>query len=220
MLLERSRVKIADNSGAMEVMLFAVNGKNNRQSIGVGDVATGSVKKASPGSKIDQIANVVNDIKNNPNSRRMIVSAWNPSVMPDTSISFADNVANGKAALPPCHAFFQFYVADGKLSCHLYQRSGDIFLGVPFNIASYSLLTMMMAQVTGLEPGDFVHTLGDAHIYNDHVEQVKTQLSRKPKKQPKMEINPDIKDIFEFNYSDFTLSDYDPHPRIKAPISL
>ncbi len=172
------------------------------------------------GEGIDQIANVVNDIKNNPNSRRMIVSAWNPSVMPDTSISFADNVANGKAALPPCHAFFQFYVADGKLSCHLYQRSGDIFLGVPFNIASYSLLTMMMAQVTGLEPGDFVHTLGDAHIYNDHVEQVKTQLSRKPKKQPKMEINPDIKDIFEFNYSDFTLSDYDPHPRIKAPISL
>jgi len=150
----------------------------------------------------------------------MLISAWNPSVLPDTSKSFAENVANGKAALPPCHAFFQFYVADGKLSCQLYQRSADIFLGVPFNIASYALLLKMFAQVTGLEAGEFVHTLGDAHIYLNHVEQVKTQLQREPRKLPVMTINPDVKDIFSFKFEDFQLSDYDPHPHIKGDIAI
>ena len=142
---------------------------------------------------IDQLKEVINTIKNNPNSRRMLVSAWNPSVLPNTSISFSENVANGKAALPPCHAFFQFYVNDGKLSCQLYQRSADIFLGVPFNIASYALFTMMIAQVCNLKPGEFIHTFGDAHIYNNHFEQVKLQLSRKPKTLPTIRINPNIK---------------------------
>jgi len=172
------------------------------------------------GEGIDQITDVINTIKTNPNSRRMLVTAWNPSVMPDTSVSFSENVANGKAALPPCHAFFQFYVADGKLSCQLYQRSCDIFLGVPFNIASYALLTMMIAQVTGLEYGDFVHVLGDAHIYNNHLEQVALQLTREPRKLPQMKINPDIKDIFDFKYNDFTLENYLPHPHISGKISV
>ena len=170
---------------------------------------------------IDQIADVINSLKNNPNSRRHIVSAWNPSVLPDeSSKDFAANVANGKAALPPCHAFFQFYVADNKLSCQLYQRSADVFLGVPFNIASYSLLTMMIAQVCGLGLGDFVHTFGDVHIYNNHIEQVKLQLSREPRELPTMHINPDVKSIFDFKYEDFKLENYNPYDAIKADVSI
>jgi len=169
---------------------------------------------------LDQIKEVVNTIKTNPDSRRMLVSAWNPSVLPDTSASFAENVANNKAALPPCHAFFQFYVADGKLSCQLYQRSADVFLGVPFNIASYALLTIMMAQVCDLEAGDFVHTFGDAHIYSNHKEQIELQLSRTPKTLPTMKMNPAIKDLFGFTYDDFELIDYDPHPLIKGIVAI
>jgi len=172
------------------------------------------------GDEIDQIKEVVEALKNNPNSRRMLVSAWNPSVLPDTSMSFSDNVASGKAALPPCHAFFQFYVADGKLSCQLYQRSADIFLGVPFNIASYALFTMMMAQVCGYEPGEFIHTFGDAHIYNNHLEQLELQLSREPRKLPTIIINPEVKDIFGFVFDDFKLVDYDPHPHIKGAVAV
>ena len=170
--------------------------------------------------EIDQITEVIHSLKHNPNSRRMLVSAWNPSVLPDNSTSFAENVANGKAALPPCHAFFQFYVADGKLSCQLYQRSADIFLGVPFNIASYALLTLMMAQVCGYEAGDFVHTYGDAHIYNNHVEQLDLQLSRPPRALPTMKLNPEIKNIFDFTFDDFSLENYDPHPHIKGHVAV
>ncbi len=169
---------------------------------------------------IDQIIEVIETIKTNPDSRRMIVTAWNPSVLPDTSVSFTENVANGKAALPPCHAFFQFYVTDGKLSCQLYQRSADIFLGVPFNIASYALLTMMMAQVCDLKPGDFVHTFGDAHIYNNHLEQINLQLSREPRQLPQMIINPKVKNIFDFTFEDFTVENYNPHPHIKGKVSV
>ena len=169
---------------------------------------------------IDQIKNIIDQIKNNPDSRRMIVAAWNPSVLPVAGKSFRENVAMGNAALPPCHAWFQFYVADGKLSLQMYQRSADIFLGVPFNIASYALLNMMIAQVTGLKPGAFVHTFGDAHIYLNHLEQVKLQLSRDPRKLPLMQINPEVKDIFKFNFEDFKLEDYDPHPHIKGEISV
>ena len=169
---------------------------------------------------IDQIKDVIHSLKHNPDSRRMMVSAWNPSVMPDISKSFDDNVANGKAALPPCHAFFQFYVADGKLSCQLYQRSADIFLGVPFNIASYALFTMMMAQVCGYEAGDFIHTFGDAHIYSNHFEQLELQLSRDPRPLPKMILNPDVKGIFDFDFDDFTLVDYNPHPHIKGIVAV
>ncbi len=169
---------------------------------------------------IDQITEVVETLKNNPNSRRMMVTAWNPSVMPDTSKSFSENVAEGKAALPPCHAFFQFYVANGKLSCQLYQRSADVFLGVPFNIASYALLTMMMAQVCGFEPGDFIHTFGDVHIYNNLMDQVKLQLTRDCRPLPEMRINPDVKHIFSFQYEDFTLLNYDPHPAIKGVVAV
>jgi len=169
---------------------------------------------------IDQITEVIETIKTNPDSRRMLISAWNPSVLPDTSISFSENVANGKAALPPCHAFFQFYVTDGKLSCQLYQRSADIFLGVPFNIASYALFTMMMAQVCDLKPGDFIHTFGDAHIYNNHSEQINLQLSREPRALPKMEINLKVKNIFDFKFEDFNLVDYNPHPHIKGVVSV
>ncbi|KAF0844538.1 thymidylate synthase [Methylovorus glucosotrophus] len=159
------------------------------------------------GSHIDQITQVVDAIKRNPDSRRLIVSAWN--------VGDVDQMK-----LPPCHAFFQFYVADGKLSCQLYQRSADIFLGVPFNIASYALLTMMVAQVCGLKLGDFVHTLGDAHIYLNHMEQVKEQLSRTPRSLPTMQINPDVRDIFAFRYEDFSLQNYDPYPPIKAPVAV
>lgn len=159
------------------------------------------------GGHIDQIKEVIETIKNNPDSRRIIVSAWNVADIPNMK-------------LPPCHAFFQFYVADGKLSLQLYQRSADIFLGVPFNIASYALLLMMVAQVTGLKPGEFVHTLGDAHIYNNHFEQVDLQLSREPRKLPVMKINPDVKDIFSFKFEDFTLEGYDPHPHIKGEVAV
>ena len=170
--------------------------------------------------EIDQIAEIIETLKNNPDSRRMLVSAWNPSVLPNTSESFSENVANGKAALPPCHAFFQFYVAEGKLSCQLYQRSADIFLGVPFNIGSYALFTMMMAQVCGYEAGDFIHTFGDAHIYSNHMEQIELQLSRDPKPLPKMLLNPNVKDIFGFKFDDFTLVDYNPHPHIKGAVAI
>ncbi len=172
------------------------------------------------GEEIDQIKGIIHTLKHNPDSRRMLVSAWNPSVLPDTSISFAGNVANGKAALPPCHAFFQFYVADGKLSCQLYQRSADVFLGVPFNIASYALFTMMMAQVCGFLPGDFIHTFGDVHIYNNHLEQIQLQLGREPRPLPKMILNPAARDIFDFKFEDFTLVDYDPHPHIKGAVAV
>ncbi len=170
--------------------------------------------------ELDQISELIETLKTNPNSRRMLVSAWNPSVLPDTSVSFAENVANGKAALPPCHAFFQFYVADGKLSCQLYQRSADIFLGVPFNIASYALLTLMIAQVCNLKPGEFIHTFGDAHIYNNHFEQLELQLSREPRPLPKMHLNPNITNIFDFTFEDFTLEGYDPHPAIKGSVAV
>ena len=172
------------------------------------------------GEAIDQLKVVVDTLKHNPESRRIIVSAWNPSVLPDTRKSFAENVANGKAALPPCHALFQFYVADGKLSCQLYQRSADVFLGVPFNIASYALLTMMLAQVCDLQLGDFVHTFGDVHIYNNHREQVVLQLSRTPRPLPTMHLNPAVKDLFAFDYTDFRLEGYDPYPTIKAAVAV
>jgi len=172
------------------------------------------------GDEIDQISEIIETIKTNPDSRRMLVSAWNPSVLPDTDKSFSDNVANGKAALPPCHAFFQFYVANGKLSCQLYQRSADIFLGVPFNIASYALFTMMMAQACGLEAGDFIHTFGDAHIYSNHQEQIDLQLSRDIKPLPKMILNPEVKNIFDFTFDDFTLTDYEHHPHIKGAVAI
>jgi thymidylate synthase len=159
------------------------------------------------GGKIDQISQLVEQIRNNPDSRRLIVSAWNPSEIEEM-------------ALPPCHCLFQFYVAEGRLSCQLYQRSADIFLGVPFNIASYSLLTMMMAQVTGLKPGEFIHTFGDAHLYSNHIEQTEQQLSREPRTLPCMRINPEVKDIFGFRFEDFELTDYDPHPHIKAPVAV
>lgn len=163
--------------------------------------------KGANGETVDQITSVINQIKKNPDSRRLIVSAWNVAEIE-------------KMALPPCHAFFQFYVADGRLSCQLYQRSADIFLGVPFNIASYALLTMMIAQVTGLELGDFVHTMGDAHLYSNHIEQAKLQLTRDFRMLPKMTINPEIKNIFDFKFEDFKLEGYDPHPTIKAPIAV
>lgn len=163
--------------------------------------------EASDGRVIDQLSNVIDTIKNNPDSRRMIVCAWNPGDL-------------DKMALPPCHCMFQFFVADGKLSCMLYQRSCDLFLGVPFNIASYALLTMMIANVCGLEYGEFVHTLGDAHIYKNHLEQVKLQLTREPRTLPKMKINPDVKSIFDYKYEDFELCDYDPHPHIKGEVSV
>ncbi len=169
---------------------------------------------------IDQIAELIETLKTNPDSRRMLVSAWNPGVLPDTRKSFAENVANHKAALPPCHAFFQFYVADQKLSCQLYQRSADVFLGVPFNIASYALLTMMVAQVCGYQVGDFVHTFGDAHIYANHQEQIATQLQRTPKLLPSMKLNPNIQSIFDFTYEDFTLENYDPHPLIRGKVAV
>ncbi|MCU0954469.1 MAG: thymidylate synthase [Hyphomicrobium sp.] len=159
------------------------------------------------GRTIDQIADVVHTLKTNPDSRRIIVSAWNPADIP-------------RMALAPCHCLFQFYVADGKLSCQLYQRSADVFLGVPFNIASYALLTMMMAQVTDLQPGEFVHTFGDAHLYLNHLEQADLQLSRAPRALPQMNVNPQVKDIFAFRFEDFTLSGYDPHPHIPAPVAV
>jgi len=162
---------------------------------------------ASDGRNIDQVKAVVSSLRNNPDSRRHLISAWNVGEIE-------------KMALPPCHILFQFYVAEGRLSCQLYQRSADIFLGVPFNIASYSLLTMMMAQVTGCKPGEFIHTLGDAHIYLNHIDQVRLQLTREPRRLPVMHLNPEVNDIFEFRYEDFTLTEYDPHPAIKGDISV
>jgi thymidylate synthase len=162
---------------------------------------------APDGRHIDQIENVIGEIRRNPDSRRLVVSAWNVADL-------------DKMALQPCHALFQFYVAEGRLSCQMYQRSADVFLGVPFNIASYALLTMMVAQVCGLRPGDFVHTLGDAHLYTNHVEQARQQLEREPRPLPSMTINPEVKSIDEFKFSDFTLENYDPHPAIKAPIAV
>ncbi|WP_199609264.1 thymidylate synthase [Flocculibacter collagenilyticus] len=175
---------------------------------------------AGDGTSIDQITEVIEQIKANPDSRRLIVSAWNPSVLPDSSKSPKENAANGKQALPPCHTLFQFYVSNNKLSCQLYQRSADIFLGVPFNIASYALLTMMIAQVCDLELGEFVHTLGDAHLYSNHLEQANEQLGRTPHPLPKMKISPQVKHILEFNFDDFELIDYQSHPHIKAPIAI
>jgi len=175
---------------------------------------------APDGRRIDQITQLLDDIRTRPDSRRHIVSAWNPALLPDESLSPRENAAQGRQALPPCHTMFQFNVADGRLSCQLYQRSADVFLGVPFNIASYSLLTMMVAQVVGLEPGDFVHTFGDVHIYLNHVEQVETQLSRTPYPLPRMQINPEVKDLFTFRYEDFELLDYRCHPAIRAPIAV
>ncbi|MFH0951851.1 MAG: thymidylate synthase [Patescibacteria group bacterium] len=169
--------------------------------------------EGNDGTKINQIKNVVDMIKKNPNDRRLIVSGWNVADLQEL-------IVGKKTAPPPCHTMFQFYVAQEKLSCQLYQRSADVFLGVPFNIASYSLLTMMMAQVCDLGLGDFVHTFGDVHIYNNHFDQVKLQLSREPRRLPAMKLNPAIKDIFGFKYEDFTLENYDPYPRIKAPIAV
>jgi thymidylate synthase len=159
------------------------------------------------GSQTDQIEKLIDSLKNNPDSRRHIVSAWNPSFIDDM-------------ALPPCHCLFQFYVADGKLSCQLYQRSADVFLGVPFNIASYAILTMMIAQVCGYEVGDFVHTFGDVHIYSNHMEQADTQLSRDPRPLPQMKLNPEVKNLMDFTFEDFTLENYDPHPHIKAAVAV
>lgn len=175
---------------------------------------------APDGSSIDQIAEVVEQIKRKPDSRRLIVSAWNPSYLPDEGIAPKANAEQGKMALPPCHTLFQFYVLNGRLSCQLYQRSADIFLGVPFNIASYALLTMMVAQVCDLELGDFVHTFGDAHLYSNHMEQVELQLSREPLPLPTMKINPDVRSIFDFKFEDFELLNYQAHPHIKAPVAI
>ena len=169
---------------------------------------------------IDQISNLIDNLKSNPYSRRHLISAWNPSVLPDTKKSFEKNISEGKAALPPCHAFFQFHVNNNKVSCQLYQRSADVFLGVPFNIASYSLLTLMIAQVCNLEPGDFIHTFGDAHIYSNHFEQMKLQLSREPRNLPSIKINKSIKNIFDFSFDDFSLENYDPHPHIKGKVAI
>ncbi|MFT5837766.1 MAG: thymidylate synthase [Flavobacteriales bacterium] len=172
------------------------------------------------GQVIDQISELVEQIKTNPDSRRLIVSAWNPAVLPDTSFSPKENAEQGRQALPPCHTMFQFYVLEGKLSCQLYQRSADIFLGVPFNIASYALLTMMLAQVCDLQLGDFIHTLGDAHLYVNHLEQAKLQLTRQPYSLPKMIINSSIDDIFAFEINDFELKGYQTHDHIKAPVAI
>ena len=176
--------------------------------------------QGADGQVIDQISELIEQIKTNPDSRRLIVSAWNPSVLPDTSFSPKENALQGRQALPPCHAMFQFYVLEGKLSCQLYQRSGDVFLGVPFNIASYALLTMMIAQVCDLQLGDFIHTLGDAHLYVNHLEQANLQLTREPYALPKMMINSNIDDIFAFDINDFELKDYQAHDHIKAPVAI
>jgi len=175
---------------------------------------------APDGRHIDQIVQLLTDLKNKPDSRRHIVSAWNPALLPDESRSPKENAAAGLQALPPCHTMFQFHVANGRLSCQMYQRSADVFLGVPFNIASYALLTQMIAQVTDLQPGDFVHTFGDVHIYLNHLEQVNTQLSREPLSLPQMKLNPDRRDLFDFRYEDFELVNYECHPVIRAPIAV
>ncbi|MBD1582966.1 thymidylate synthase [Pseudoalteromonas sp. S16_S37] len=206
--LKENGVKIWDEWATDDGELGPVYGKQWRSWTGENGVV------------VDQIKELIEQIKTNPDSRRLIVSAWNPALLPDTQYSPKENAAMGKQALPPCHTLFQFYVLDGKLSCQLYQRSGDIFLGVPFNIASYALLTMMVAQVCDLEPGDFIHTFGDAHLYLNHLEQVDEQLSRTPFAKPTMTINPDVKDIFSFTYEDFKLEGYQAHPHIKAPVAI
>ncbi|WP_105168829.1 thymidylate synthase [Pseudoalteromonas sp. T1lg23B] len=206
--LQDNGVKIWDEWATDEGELGPVYGKQWRSWTG------------EDGQVVDQIKELIQQIKTNPDSRRLIVSAWNPALLPDTQYSPKENAAMGKQALPPCHTLFQFYVLDGKLSCQLYQRSGDIFLGVPFNIASYALLTMMVAQVCGLQPGDFIHTFGDAHLYLNHLEQVDEQLSRTPYAKPTMKINPEVKDIFSFTYEDFELEGYQAHPHIKAPVAI
>ncbi|WP_348674029.1 thymidylate synthase [uncultured Abyssibacter sp.] len=172
------------------------------------------------GVVVDQLAELVHNLKHNPDSRRHVLSAWNPTVLPDPSKSPVENAEAGLQALPPCHCLFQFYVADGKLSCQLYQRSADIFLGVPFNIASYALLTMMLAQVCGYEPGDFVHTLGDAHLYLNHLDQAELQLTREPYPLPTMRIEPSVSNIEDFRFEHFTLEGYQSHPHIKAQVSI
>jgi thymidylate synthase len=175
---------------------------------------------APDGTRIDQIAQVIEQIRRSPDSRRLIVSAWNPADLPDESISPQANVELGRMALAPCHAFFQFYVSEGRLSCQLYQRSADVFLGVPFNIASYALLTLMMAQVCGLRGGEFVHTLGDAHLYLNHLEQADEQLSREPLELPALRLTPGVADLFAFTSEDIEILDYRSHPHIKAPIAI
>ena len=172
------------------------------------------------GSSIDQVSTLLADLKSNPDSRRHIISGWNPAVLPDESISPRDNATAGRQALPPCHTLFQFYVAGGRLSCQLYQRSADAFLGVPFNIASYALFTMLIARESGLEPGEFVHTLGDCHIYLNHMDQVHTQLQRKPFPLPVMHINPNIRSLFDYSFDDFELRGYQSHEMIRAPIAV
>jgi thymidylate synthase len=206
--LKENKVRIWDEWATDEGELGPVYGKQWRSWQG------------TDGEVVDQIAQVVEQIKTNPDSRRLIVSAWNPAVLPDTRYSPKENAAMGRQALPPCHTLFQFYVLEGKLSCQLYQRSGDIFLGVPFNIASYALLTLMMAQVCDLEPGDFVHTFGDAHLYVNHLEQAQIQLQRQPFPLPQMQLNPEVKDIFAFTIDDFELLNYQAHPHIKAPVAI
>ncbi|MBL4630758.1 MAG: thymidylate synthase [Paraglaciecola sp.] len=206
--LHENNVKIWDGWATDEGELGPVYGKQWRSWEGV------------DGQVIDQISDLVEQIKTNPDSRRLIVSAWNPAVLPDTSISPKENAQQGKQALPPCHAMFQFYVLEGRLSCQLYQRSGDVFLGVPFNIASYALLTMMLAQVCDLKLGDFIHTLGDAHLYVNHLEQAKLQLTRQFYPLPKMIINPTIGDVFAFEINDFELKDYQAHDHIKAAVAI
>jgi thymidylate synthase len=206
--LTKNNVKIWDGWATDDGELGPVYGKQWRSWEGTG------------GQVIDQISELIEQIKTNPDSRRLIVSAWNPTVLPDTSFSPKENALQGRQALPPCHTMFQFYVLEGKLSCQLYQRSGDIFLGVPFNIASYALLTMMIAQVCKLQLGDFIHTLGDAHLYVNHLEQANLQLTREPYPLPKMIINPIIDDIFAFEINDFELKDYQAHDHIKAPVAI
>ena len=206
--LKQNNVRIWDDWATESGELGPVYGEQWRSWRGAG------------GQTIDQIIDLLAQLRSNPFSRRLIVSAWNPAVLPDTSLSPQENAALGKQALPPCHCLFQFYVLNGKLSCQLYQRSADVFLGVPFNIASYSLLTMMLAQVVGLKPGEFVHSFGDAHLYLNHLDQAREQLSREPLPLPRMQINSAITDLFDFTFEDFTLLDYQAHPHISAPISV
>ncbi|MDD7805704.1 MAG: thymidylate synthase [Endozoicomonas sp. (ex Botrylloides leachii)] len=206
--LKANNVRIWDEWATAEGELGPVYGKQWRSWEGPNGEVT------------DQINWLLNEIKKNPDSRRLVVSAWNPSVLPDIALSPAENAANGKQALPPCHCLFQFYVLNGKLSCQLYQRSADIFLGVPFNIASYALLTMMIAQVSGLGYGNFIHTFGDAHLYTNHLEQADEQLSRTPYPLPTMKLNPAITCLFDFTFDDFELLDYKAHPHIKAVVSV